>query len=219
MIVSVGGRDYPPGRVFCIGRNDAAHARELQNEAPAAPVVFQKSPLCLAPPGVPIHYPAHGRDLQHEVEVVVLLGGAGRPRTEAEARALVAGLTLGLDLTLRDVQAELKAKGLPWEAAKSFEQSAPLGPFVPCAPTLDLGALPFACRVNGAVRQQGNTRDLLFSIPALIVALARVWYLRAGDLIYTGTPQGVGPLNPGDRVTVEAPWVGPFTWEIVAAAE
>ncbi len=206
--------NYTPCRIFCVGMNYAAHIRELKNEVPEAPVIFMKPATCLVAPGKRIAIPAHGHDLHYETEVVVLIGREGRPRTEAEARAAVAGVTLGLDLTLRDVQAALRKQGHPWEACKAFDGSAPLGIMAPCPPDLDLGRLAFTGSVNGVVRQRGHTDDMVFSIPALIRHLARMWTLLPGDLLYTGTPEGVGALKAGDRVTVEAPWCGTFTWTV-----
>lgn len=191
------------GRIFCIGRNYAEHAAELSNAVPKSPVIFMKPASCLVPPGVPIPFPTHGKDLQHEVELVVRIGDRGR----------INGFTVGLDLTLRDVQQALKEKGLPWEKAKAFEKSAPIGPIHPIE-GLDLNSLELVCRVNGAERQRGNTRDMIFSTEKLIEEISRIWELLPGDLIYTGTPKGVGPLRPGDKVEIECPPVGPYAWEI-----
>lgn len=214
MLLTVGQTGYTPCRVFCVGMNYAAHNRELRNETPENPVIFMKPATSLVEAGSVVHAPTHGQDLHYEAEVVVLIGKEARPRTDAEALAAIAGVSLGLDLTLRDVQAALRKKGLPWEFSKAFEQSAPVAPFVPFGPGVDLGGLEFECRVNGEVRQRGHTKDMVFSIPALICALARVWTLRPGDLLYTGTPEGVGALKAGDRVEVGAPWLGSSSWEI-----
>ncbi len=206
--------NHTPCRIFCVGMNYAAHIRELKNEVPAAPVIFMKPLTSLVAPGEPIPVPTHGQDFHYETEVVALIGREGRPRTEAEARAAVSGITLGLDLTLRDVQQALRKQGHPWEACKAFDGSAPLGRMAPCSPELDLGRLVFTGKVNGEVRQRGNTADMVFSIPALICHLARMWTLRPGDLLYTGTPEGVGAIRAGDRITVEAPWCGAFEWTV-----
>jgi 5-carboxymethyl-2-hydroxymuconate isomerase len=204
------------GRVFCIGRNYAEHARELANPVPARPVVFMKPASALVPAGERVRYPTHGRELHHEVELVVRIGRAGRDVPLAEAPAWVDALTVGIDLTLRDLQRELKAAGLPWEVAKSFEQSAPIGDFVPFGPPLDLHGIGFGCSVNGEQRQTGNSADMLFSIPTLIAWLSRIWTLTPGDLIFTGTPAGVGALHPGDRIVATAEGIGSFAWDIVA---
>ena len=215
MKLMVGNTPYEACRVFCVGMNYVAHIQELKNEIPKTPVIFMKPWTSLIGPGAVIPRPVHGEDLHYETEVVVLLGTAGRPRTDAEARAAIAGLSLGLDMTLRDVQVALRGKGLPWEFCKAFEASAPVGDFTPLTDGMDLANLSFTGAVNDRVRQTGNTGNMVFSITTLIRELAKVWTLRPGDLIYTGTPEGVGALNTGDRLTVSAPWAGTFSWVIV----
>ena len=215
MRLTVGNTPYEACRVFCVGMNYVAHIQELKNEIPKTPVIFMKPGTSLIGPSAVVPRPAHGDDLHYETEVVVLLGTTGRPRTDAEARAAIAGLSLGLDLTLRDVQVALRGKGLPWEFCKAFEASAPVGDFSPLTDDMDLANLAFTGAVNDRVRQTGNTGNMVFSIPTLIRELAKVWTLRPGDLIYTGTPEGVGALNTGDRLTVSAPWAGTFSWVIV----
>jgi 2-keto-4-pentenoate hydratase/2-oxohepta-3-ene-1,7-dioic acid hydratase in catechol pathway len=202
-------------RIFCIGMNYAEHIRELGNDIPDTPAVFMKSPLSIVKPGELIHVPAHGSGFQHEVEVVVKIGREGRAATVAEALSFINGVTLGLDLTLRTTQAELKKKGLPWEKCKSFEQSAPLADFIAYSSSIKLDDISFGCSVNGQVRQKGNTRDMLFSIPVLIVELSKVWLLRPGDVIYTGTPPGIGPLTAGDTIEAYGESIGSFSWKIV----
>jgi len=206
-------------RIFCVGRNYVEHARELANPIPERPLFFMKPGHAIVAPGAAIRFPCHGSDLQHEVEVVVRIGKEGRAGAAAEALAFVDSLALGLDLTLRDVQSEIKKKGHPWEIAKAFEQSAPLGGFTTYSSSIALDDIAFSCTVNDQVRQQGNTRDLIVPIPALIVELSRIWTLCPGDLIYTGTPHGVGPLRPGDTVTVTSPLLGSFFWRIVERQE
>lgn len=209
-----GGDTYRPHRIFCIGKNYPEHIRELQGTPPDRPVVFLKPPSCLVAPGETVQRPLHGQELHHEVEVVVLLGGAGHHLEPAAARGLIAGLTLGIDLTLRDVQRDLKQKGLPWEAAKAFEQSAPLGEFSPPAADLDLAGITFQCAVNGEVKQRGCTGDMLHSIPELIAWLSGIWHLTAGDVLFTGTPAGVGPIPPQTTLTAESPQLGRWQWRV-----
>ena len=146
---------------------------------------------------------------------MVKIGRQGRANSAAEALPFVSGVTLGLDLTLRNTQSELKKKGLPWEKCKAFEQSAPLGDFIPYSGSFRLDDISFGCRVNGEVRQQGTTSDMLFSIPVLIVELSKVWLLRPGDIIYTGTPPGIGPLKAGDTIEAYGEKIGKFEWKIV----
>ena len=168
-------------------------------------------PLCsIVAPGN-ICPPPYGNELHHEVEVVLLIGKGGNNIPESQALTHISDITLGLDLTLRDIQKKLKLKGLPWERAKSFEESAPLGIFKKYQ-DMDLGNLPFSCFVNGDLRQEGNTGEMIFPVAKLIHILSGWWTLKPGDIIYTGTPAGVGPLQPGDRIVVESPKIGSFSW-------
>ncbi|MCA9981544.1 MAG: fumarylacetoacetate hydrolase family protein [Anaerolineales bacterium] len=212
MEINVNGQQFLPQRIFCIGRNYAEHIAELQNERPSAPVIFMKPASSLLAEGQVIPRPTHGRDLQFEAELVVLIGQSGANVAPEAALSLVAGVSLGLDLTLRDVQSRLKAKGLPWEVAKAFDGSAPVGAFVPPTAVGVLDDFRVQCLVNGEVRQEGHTAQMLFPVAELITAVSRVWALLPGDLIYTGTPAGVGPLNPGDEVVVTAVGLGSFGW-------
>jgi len=202
-------------RVFCIGRNYAEHVQELSNTIPEKPVIFIKPATCLVKPGEKIHFPKHGKELHHEVEIIVKIGSEGRVAREEEALSFVSAVTVGLDLTLRDVQADLKKKGLPWEIAKAFDQSAPIGSFVPYNKSIDLNNISFGCKVNGIERQRGNSRDMIFSIPRLLVELSKIWMLRPGDLLFTGTPSGVGPLKVGDSIEIKSNLTGSFSWSIV----
>lgn len=202
-------------RVFCIGRNYVEHVRELSNILPTKPVVFIKPASCLVAPGEDIHFPKHGNELHHEVEIVVKIGRERKAQTEEEALSFISALTVGLDLTLRDVQGELKKKGLPWEIAKAFEQSAPVGDFIPYDRSLDLKKISFGCKVNGVERQRGNTGKMIFSIERLLVELSKIWVLHPGDLVYTGTPSGVGPLKIGDSIEVYSDPIGSFSWSLI----
>ena len=203
-------------RVFCIGQNYVAHIRELGNPMPSAPVIFMRPLSCLVAAGEEIHFPRHGQLLHYEVEVIVRIGKSGRDINETEALSHVDAVTLGVDLTLRDLQIEARKNGLPWDAAKAFEQSAPVGDFLPYDPAkIDLKNLPFRCRINGQLRQDGNTDDMLFSVERLIAELSKIWTLRPGDMIFTGTPSGVGALSTGDVIEVENDQIGSFSWTMV----
>jgi 2-keto-4-pentenoate hydratase/2-oxohepta-3-ene-1,7-dioic acid hydratase in catechol pathway len=214
MKLSVGSRVYTPNRIFCVGMNYVEHIRELKNEIPSSPVIFMKPPTCLVATGGTVTFPPHGNELHYETELVVLIGTKGKPRTHQEAQQAIGGLSLGLDMTLRDTQQKLRSKGKPWELCKAFENSAPVGEFSPPPVSVDLNNLEFTGTVNGKLRQHGNTSDLVFPITTLIQYLAGIWTLLPGDLLYTGTPQGVGAVQRGDRLTVEAPWCGRFEWTI-----
>lgn len=201
-------------RLFCIGKNYAEHVAELAHlghQADGECVVFMKPASAIVAEGEPIVLPRGRGSIHHEAELVVLLTGGGRDIPVEEALDCVAGLTLGLDLTLRDLQTQLKNQGKPWEIAKAFDGAAPLGDFKPFL-NQDLQALEFSCHVNGKLRQRGYTRDMLYSVARQIHILSQTWALLPGDAIYTGTPAGVGPLEPGDTVVLEGPGLGRYQW-------
>jgi 2-keto-4-pentenoate hydratase/2-oxohepta-3-ene-1,7-dioic acid hydratase in catechol pathway len=198
-------------RIFCIGRNYAEHIAELGNEPDSSCVVFMKPPSSVVRVDEPLILPRNRGAVHHEAELVVMLNGGGRDIPEQRAHDFIGAITLGLDLTLRDVQNDLKAKGAPWELAKAFDGAAVLGKWQPYRGQ-DLQALEFRCSVNGELRQQGRTADMIFPVSRQIHILSQTWSLQAGDVIYTGTPKGVGPLNPGDRVELASPATGSFAW-------
>ena len=202
---------YAPRRVFCIGRNYAAHIAEMGVADDGECVVFMKPSTSLVPWGGAVRLPRGVGEVHHEVELVVALGAGGREVPRGRARELVCAATLGLDLTLRDVQDGLKARGRPWELAKSFDASAPLGQWAD-ARGLDLGAVELSCRVNGTLRQQGSSAQMLFPVERVIELLSRTWELLPGDLLFTGTPSGVGPVAPGDELVAESPQLGRWAW-------
>lgn len=199
------------GRIFCIGRNYAAHIEELGNSPDSACMVFMKPVSALVPAGEPLVLPRGRGEVHHEAELVVLLTGGGSDIPVESAHESIAGLSLGLDLTLRDLQSELKRKGGPWELAKAFDGSAPLGEFRAYVDQ-DLEALHYSCSVNGTVRQRGDTSLMLYPIARQISLLSQTWALQPGDVIYTGTPAGVGPLRPGDVIEVQSPSIGHWQW-------
>ena len=219
--ITVGESVIKPCRIFCIGKNYTEHIRELddfdstlQSKNEKQPVVFMKPTTSIVSPGESIHVPSYGNVLHHEVEVVVLLKGGGKNILIEDSLSCVAGVTLGLDLTLRDVQVEVKKKGHPWELSKSFDHSSPLGLMRPYDDSFDLFDIPFACFVNEEKRQEGNTKDMLFSIPKIISFLSTVWKLMPGDLIYTGTPSGIGVIKSRDEISLNSPILGRFAWTV-----
>ena len=219
--ITVGESFIKPCRIFCIGKNYTEHIRELddfdstlQSKNEKQPVVFMKPITSIVSPGESIHVPTHGNILHHEVEVVVLLKGGGKNILIEDSLSCVAGVTLGLDLTLRDVQVEVKKKGHPWELSKSFDHSSPLGLMRPYDDSFDLFDIPFACFVNEEKRQEGNTKDMLFSIPKIISFLSTVWKLMPGDLIYTGTPSGVGVIKSRDEISLNSYILRRFEWNV-----
>jgi len=191
-----------PTKIVCIGRNYAAHAKELGNEVPAEPLIFLKPPSALLPPGAAIVCPPQSQRVEHEAEIGVVIGRRAKDVAEADALAHVAGYTCLNDVTARDLQ---RSDG-QWSRAKGFDTFCPVGPVV--ATGLDWRALEVICRVNGAVRQHGHARDMMFGIPRLVSYVSGIMTLEPGDVIATGTPEGVGPLVPGDMVEVEIPGIG-----------
>lgn len=212
--MSIPSRSNAP-RIFCIGRNYAAHIAELGDVDASHCVIFMKPAHCVVPAGEPVHLPRDHGALHHEAEVVVQIGRTGRDISAQNALQHISALTLGLDLTLRDLQNELKAQGAPWERCKAFDNSAPLGGWTAYDPSMDLEAVKFQCHVNGELRQQGDTSNMLVPISALIAMLSQTWQLLPGDMIFTGTPKGVGPLVPGDVVVLSSPEFGTFSWDMV----
>jgi fumarylpyruvate hydrolase len=177
------------------------------------PVVFMKPATSLVPPGTDVPWPRHDSAVHFETELVVGIGCAGHPTTLEEAAAFIDGFTLGFDLTRRDLQSRLKAAGQPWERAKAFDHSALCGGLV----RVPLQRFTFTGTISGTLRQSGDTDEMIHSIPHLLVDLARVWKLLPGDLLFTGTPCGVGPLAPGDTLVAESPVLGRFVWRMEAA--
>lgn len=193
----------PVGKLLCLGRNYVAHAAEMGAELPSRPVVFLKPSSAIPAERGTVRFPSAGQELHHEVELVVLIGQQARDVAPEQALSLVAGYGVGLDMTLRDVQAEAKKKGLPWTVAKGFDDSAPLSPFVTPERIADPHDLIVSLKVNGILRQRSNTGLMINKIPETIAYLSSVFTLDPGDLIFTGTPEGVGPVNRGDLLEAE----------------
>jgi 2-keto-4-pentenoate hydratase/2-oxohepta-3-ene-1,7-dioic acid hydratase in catechol pathway len=195
----------PVGKAVCVGRNYAAHAKELGNAVPEAPILFMKPRAAFVHLVDPIALPQGLGECHHETELCVLVGATLKNASEAECRAAIAGLTLGLDLTLREQQNELKKKGLPWEIAKAFDAAAPMGDFLAADAVSDLTQLEFCLQVNGQLRQQGNTADMITAVLPLMAHISRTFTLEPGDVVMTGTPEGVAALRAGDELRVEMP--------------
>jgi fumarylpyruvate hydrolase len=195
---------FPIRRVFCIGRNYAEHAREMGASVdPTAPMFFCKPADAVVSDGADVPYPQVTRDLHHEVEMVVALGSGGRDLAPEQCAALVWGYGVGLDLTRRDLQTLAKAKGHPWDVAKAFDHSAPVSALRPAsAATLDASSV-LRLHVNGELRQQATLGEMVHDVPQIIAALSKLFELKAGDLIFTGTPAGVAALQRGDRFHAE----------------
>lgn len=194
------GALFPVRRIYCVGRNFAEHAREMGAAVDRGnPVFFMKPADAIVAGGGRVPYPSGTRDLHHEVELVVALGrDADGEVAAADAMALVFGYGVGLDLTRRDLQAAAKAKGLPWDTAKGFDHSAPASELVPAAAAGDVFTRRLWLEVNGAIRQQSGLDDMVFSVADVIHELSKLYALKAGDLVFMGTPAGVAALQPGD---------------------
>ena len=184
---------------YCIGRNYREHAAELNNPIPERPLVFTKPATAVVRDGKAVAYPSFSKDVHFETELVLRVSREARQVSEAEAWDYLDALTLGLDLTARDLQAICKQKGHPWEVAKAWDGSAPIGTFVPIPEALKTKGLAFESWRAGSCLQRGQTSDMLFPIPALMAYLTAFFTLQPGDLIFTGTPAGVGPVQVGDR--------------------
>ena len=200
-------QEFPIGKILCIGRNYAEHIRELGNETPSAPVIFMKPASSVIGEGEEIVIPPYSSDCHHEAELALLIGKGGKEIPPEQVMEHLAGFGVAIDLTLRDVQAELKKKGLPWEIAKGFDTACPLSAFVPQERVGDPQDLSIRLSVNGELRQDGSTALMIHSIPAIVSYMSGIFTLEPGDVILTGTPAGVGPLKAGDQLVAEIPGV------------
>jgi 2-keto-4-pentenoate hydratase/2-oxohepta-3-ene-1,7-dioic acid hydratase in catechol pathway len=191
-----------PSKILCVGRNYAAHAKEMGNDAPTEPLLFLKPPSALLGQGGVIHLPPESERVEHEAELGVVISQRARNIRKENALSYVFGYTCVGDITARDLQ----KKDGQWARAKGFDTFCPVGPWIETE--VDPGALPIRCRVNGESRQDGVTSNMIFDVPTLLAYASRMMTLEAGDLIVTGTPEGVGPLVPGDKLEIEVGGVG-----------
>lgn len=196
-----GGAPFPVRRILCVGRNYAAHRAEMGGDDRDPPFFFAKPADAIVPPGENVPYPSATADLHHEIELVVAIGPGG-----------VFGYAVGVDLTRRDLQAAAKAKGQPWDSAKGFDHSAPISAIRRLE---ELGDAAISLSVNGQVRQSARIGDMIWSVAEIIEQAGKLWAIQAGDLIFTGTPEGVGPLSKGDRVEGSVEGIGSLGFEIV----
>lgn len=215
-----GGGAFPVRRIYCVGRNYAAHAREMGADPQReAPFFFCKPADAVVParPGseTALRYPTLSAELHHEVELVVAIGRGGVDIPVADALDHAWGYGVGLDMTRRDLQAALKAKGHPWEAAKAFDHSAPISPLVPASRCGHPVQGMIWATVNGAARQRGDLGDMIWSVAEIVSRLSLLFQLAPGDLIFTGTPEGVGPLVPGDVIEAGIDRVGEIRLRVV----
>ncbi len=198
-----GQSKWPVSKVVCVGRNYAAHAKELNNPIPKTPLLFIKSTNCLADLDDEICIPKNLGECQHELEIAVLIGNKLTHSGIQESIQAIKGIGLGLDLTLRELQLELKSKGQPWEKAKSFDGACPVTGFIPIDCFSNLSSIEFSLINNGRIVQHGNSEQMLFDIPRLIQTISENFTLYPGDIILTGTPEGVASLNTGDKISLK----------------
>jgi 5-carboxymethyl-2-hydroxymuconate isomerase len=204
-------QQFPIGKIVCLARNYAEHAKELGNETPAVPVLFMKPASSVIGDGDTVRIPAYSQECHYEVELALLIGKTAQNVAAAAALEYVAGYGVSIDMTLRDVQNQLKAKGLPWEIAKGFDTACPLSDFVPVDTVPDPHHLNLKLAVNGEGKQNGTSSDMINRIPQIIAHISAIFTLEPGDVILTGTPAGVGQVRAGDVMTAEIATVGRLT--------
>jgi len=213
--IAGGEQRFPVHRIYCVGRNYSDHVREMGSDPKEPPVFFTKPADAIVASGTAVPYPPRTEDFHYEVELVVAVGGSGRNISAARALDRVFGYAVGNDLTRRDLQGAAKKTGAPWDTGKAFDASAPIGAIRPASlGHVDRG--PIWLKVNGETRQQADIIEMIWSVPHIIAELSTLFELRAGDLIYTGTPAGVGPVKPGDRIECGIDGLETLTNTIVA---
>jgi len=189
-------------KIFCIGRNYVEHAKELNSPLPENPVFFMKPETAMVRGDCTFHYPSFSKEIHHEVEIVFRICRQGKEITVEKALEYIDAVTLGLDFTARDIQQKCKEKGLPWEISKAFDQSSPLSDrFIPLSEVKNLHNIRFSMELNGKKVQEGSSAEMIFPPEKLVAYISRFITIEAGDLLYTGTPAGVGPVKPGDVLT------------------
>jgi fumarylpyruvate hydrolase len=204
---------FPVRRILCVGRNYAAHRREMGGDDRDPPFFFAKPADAIVPPGKDVAYPPKTANLHHEIELVVALKAGGKDIAVDKALDLIFGYAVGVDMTRRDLQNAAKDKGQPWDASKGFDQSAPISAIKPWTGAPPQGRIMLS--VNGQVRQDATVADMIWATAEIVSEASKLWTLVAGDLIYTGTPEGVGPLVRGDSVTGEVEGVGQLAFKVV----
>ncbi len=215
-ILQVDGTSLTVSKIVCLARNYAEHAKELGHALPKEPVYFLKPPSCLMPGGGEIRIPTNVGRVDVETELAVVVGSAGRDLAPAEAAKIVAGYAVFFDITGRDLQRAAAKEGNPWTAAKGYDTFGPISAVVPARSVPEPHNLAIRLRVNGTVRQDSNTKHMVFRIPETLAAISRVMALEPGDILATGTPEGVWPLAPGDVLEAEIGGVGTLHCTVAA---
>jgi fumarylpyruvate hydrolase len=211
-----GSRDrFPVRRIFCVGRNYAAHAREMGNDDREPPFFFTKPADAVVASGSTVPYPPRTANFHHEAELVVALGGGGASIPAGKANSLIYGYAVGIDLTRRDLQSESKDNGRPWDTSKAFDRSAPLGAIRPVSAGGIIESARIWLSVNGKMKQDSNVAEMTWKVPEIIAELSTLFELAPGDLIFTGTPAGVGPLVRGDAIEAGIEGLDTLTTKIV----
>jgi acylpyruvate hydrolase len=201
--ISNSHKSYQIGKILCLGRNYTEHAKEMKADIPASPVIFLKPSSSIVQDGKDIIIPKISKEVHQEVELIVAIGKTGKNIPIVQSMEYVLGYGIGLDITLRDVQNEAKKNGLPWTVAKGFDTSAPISEIIPISEIQNPHNLGIRCTVNGVIRQQSSTSKMIFSIPKIIEYISSIFTLEQGDLIFTGTPEGVGQVHDGDLIEAE----------------
>lgn len=209
-------KKYTVGKILCLGQNYANHAKEMGGSPSSTPIIFLKPSTAIIDDGEPIVLPRLSHEVHHEVELTVLIGKRGKNIPQSEAYEYVEGYGIGLDMTMRDKQIEAKKAGNPWSIAKGFDTSAPLSAFVPRLLVKDPHTLEIMLSVNGQKRQHSNTSNMIFKIDVIISFLSSIFTLEEGDIIYTGTPEGVGKVVAGDVIDAEITGVGTLRHTVVS---
>ncbi len=191
------------GKIFCLGRNYIEHVKEMKSDIPIQPIIFLKPQSAIIHDGEMIIKPKISNELHHEVELVVAISKKGKHIQKNDAFNYILGYAIGLDMTLRDLQSEAKKKGLPWTLAKGFDTSAPVSDIIPADKIQNPHNLTISCSVNGVIRQKSSTSKMIFTIDDIIEYVSSIFTIERGDLIFTGTPEGVGEVRPGERITAE----------------
>lgn len=209
---------FPVRRIYCVGRNYVEHIREMkEGDERDPPFFFQKPRDAIVPSGVSLPYPVGTADFQHEIELVIAMGRGGRSIPEATALDHVYGYAIGIDLTRRDRQVDMRKRMLPWEAGKAFDRSAPCGPVHPAATAGHRLSGAISLAVNGVERQRGDLSQMIWNVPEIVAKLSQDYALEPGDVIMSGTPAGVGPVGPGDVMTGAIAGLGEITIAVVEA--
>jgi acylpyruvate hydrolase len=209
-------KSFQVGKIICVGINYSDHMQEMGNEKPEEPVLFLKPSTAILNEGNKITLPSFSQEVHHEVELALLVGSNACKISRDDWKTYIIGAGIAIDLTLRDIQQKARKKGLPWSVCKGFDGACPISSFKPIGGISDLQNLELRLSVNGHVRQQGNTNAMIFSIDHLIEYISGIFTLETGDVVITGTPAGVSPIHPHDRIIAEISQIGSMEFQVMA---